>query len=399
MSYNFNHQWQNVSFDRRMLLLLLFLMRVGQFSLLPFLAIYMVKHFSVSAAKIGLVVGAGPFAYGICAILAGIVVDRVGVKPAAVIAALLAAVNVYFFFYQDAVYWLFLMNAVTGATRSLFDVATKSYGGEMTLAERKFNFSLRYIVINSAAAIGPVLGAYFAEHDTLIAFKIIGVMYLMLAVIGGAVLQNTNKLDAAHSRPTVLETFAIIGRDHALQVLLLLTFLTWCFFSQIDSTIPQYLYKQLPHGVALYSVLLIINALGCVFLQMLVARIIRNYNDSSMSALAMVMFAVTYVIMAWFLSNTAWIIAIILFTLAEIILMPLNDVLLAKMAPPKLIGTYYGAVSTGIIGLGIGPIIGGVVYEYYGAKVLFVLCALLALLCISLYKLLLNLMAKRTPHQ
>ncbi len=374
-------EFRHVTRDHQLMLVTLFFMRAGQFMLLPFLAIYLSRYSNASPTVIGLTVGIGPLVYGAAGVNAGIFVDRYGSKNVMIAALFFGAITICGFFSVRSIAWCFLMNALTGAIRSFFDISVKSYGvAELSLDQRRTSFSLRFMVINCAAAIGPVMGAYFAATNSLVSFQMIGVLYFFL--------QNRDKIQSDSPKKSLSVSLAkeIFLRDSSLRMLMLISFITIAIFSQIDSTLPQYLNASLKNGVKIYAWLLIVNAVICVVFQLIVSKLTKQLNEFIVSCVGMIMFAMSYFITAIFLDTVALILAMVLLTIAEIIIMPLNDLLLTRIAPPDRIGTYYGVAGVAMLGLGVGPMLGGLIYEYWGAKILFLCCSLSCLLILFLYK-------------
>jgi MFS family permease len=382
----FLQDFQHVKLDYILMLLMSFFMRTGQFMLLPFLAIYLAKFSNASPIIIGITVGIGPFVYGIANVFAGFYVDRFGSKKIMSCSLFIGGISLFAFFYQQTITWCFLMNALTGVTRAFFDIGSKSYGiGELTTEQRKISFSLRFMAINSAAAIGPLLGAYFAAINSVISFKIVGLFYIFLSILSSFILKKTNTI--TKNKPAPLSSFIkIIKDDVSLQRLIMISIIIMLVFSQIDSTLPQYLNANLTHGVKIYSLLLIINAIICVTMQLIVSRLTSFFNEFGVICIGIAFYSLSYIMFALFLNDIALIIAIVMLTFAEITLLPLNDVLLARIAPPNKIGTYYGIAGISMLGFGIGPMLGGVIYEYQSAKALFLVCGIVSLFTLLLYK-------------
>jgi len=387
----FLHDFQHITLDYSLMLIMLFFMRAGQFMLLPFLAIYLTKFSHASPAVIGSAVGIGPFVYGVASILAGVFVDRFGSKKIMISALFLGGATFFAFFYQQSIVWCFFMNALTGITRGFFDVSSKSYGvAGLSAHQRKMTFSLRFISVNSAAAIGPIIGAYFATNNATISFKIVGLFYILLGIAGMFFIKNirTHSYVNNASSGSIIKIFM---NDPALQILVAINLIIMTVFSQIDSTLPQYLYATLTHGVKIYSILLIINAVICITMQIFVSKLTSDLHEYTVSCIGMILFAISYVMLAVFLNDIALMLAMVIMTLAEITVLPLNDVLLVRIAPPDRIGTYYGIAGVAMIGLGMGPMIGGVLYELFGAKALFYSCSGLCLLTLFFYKKLIGM--------
>jgi MFS family permease len=392
-------EFQHVTRDYQLMLLTLFFMRAGQFMLLPFLAIYLSHYSNASPLIIGITVGIGPLIYGAAGVNAGIFVDRFGAKNVMVGSLFISAITVFSFFYAHSISWCFLLNALTGATRAFFDISTKSYGiANLTLDQRRISFSLRFMVVNSAAAIGPVMGAFFAANNSLFSFQIIGVLYFFLSIFSLFKLRGKIKsqaTDVIKKSITFNLSKEIFLKDSALRILVLINFMIFAVFSQIDSTLPQYLHSELKNGVRIYALLLIVNASICVALQLIVSKLTKDIYEYTVSCIGMISFAISYFLIGLFLQEAALILAMVILTLSEITIMPLNDLLLARIAPVDRIGTYYGIAGVAMLGLGVGPMIGGFIYQYFSAKALFLLCGCVCLMTLFLYKKLFNNMEMR----
>lgn len=386
------NNFKSINTDHKVMFLSIFFMKIGQFMLLPFLAIYLTKSSNLSLVAIGLIIGSGPFVYSVTGLWAGVLIDRFDVRIAVIFSLLLGGLSLFFFFQIQHIFWFILMNILTGIARAFFDVASKTYGlSSLNMEMRKFCFSLRFMMVNSAAAIGPAIGAYFATRDSLSCFKIIGLLYFLLGLLSPFILHSTNKNEISENRALNLAAlFNITIADKCLQILLVINFLIWVIYSQLDSTLAQYLNDELDNGVRIYSSLLEINAIGCAVLQVVISQFTKNMEERLVSYAAMLLFAIAYVIMALFSNTPALISAAIIIVFAEVTIMPLNDYLIIRIAPPHRIGTYYGIMGLAMLGLGIGPILGSIIYETNGAKSLFLICSLSCLFSILLYKKLIN---------
>jgi MFS family permease len=382
-------EFQHITLDYVLMLFMSFFMRTGQFMLLPFLAIYLTKISHATPVIIGIAVGIGPFVYGIANVYAGVFVDRLGAKKVMVGALLFGGAAFFAFFYQQTIAWCMLMNSLTGITRAFFDIGSKAYGiAGLCFEQRKISFSLRYMAINSAAAIGPIVGAYFAATNAIISFKFVGLLYIFLGTLSIFLLKNIKNI-SQNTTAAFGSLIKIFREDVSLQILVAISIIIMMVFSQLDSTLPQYLYANSAHGVKIYSILLVINAVICVTMQLVVSKFTASFNGYSVIFVGVVLYALSYIVFALSLQDFALISAVIMLTLAEITILPFNDALLARIAPPDRIGTYYGISGISMLGLGVGPMIGGLIYEYMSAKLLFIACGMVSLLTLFFYKKLL----------
>ena len=64
----------------------------------------------------------------------------------------------------------------------------------------------------------------------------------------------------------------------------------------------------------------------------------------------------------------------------------LNDAWIGRLAHAERSGAYYAAGNFTMLGGGFGPALGGQIYDLFGIKVLFLLCAFITLMMLPLYK-------------
>ncbi|WP_258957732.1 hypothetical protein [Legionella sainthelensi] len=76
----------------------------------------------------------------------------------------------------------------------------------------------------------------------------------------------------------------------------------------------------------------------------------------------------------------------LILSLGEVIFFPLNDIFLAKIAPSHVMGSCYGVLNASAVGLAVGPILGGAIYQLADYYSLFLICSIGSLLTIFLYR-------------
>ena len=384
---------KEVSPDYRVMLLMLFLMKAGQFMVLPFLAIFLAAQGKFSPTAIGFIVGSGPFVYAVAGLFAGVFSDRFSPKTTMIVAQFSGGISIFFFFSFHGFAWYFLANVMTGLSRVFFDIGSKAYKvSGLSLHERRIRFSFRYMIINSAAAVGPAGGAYFAAIHSYNSFKIIGLLYVLLAIVAIFVLHKSDHelLRRQNKAPASLfDSWNLLLRNRQLQMLSLIAFVFWMAYSQIDSTLPQYLHAKLSNGVHVYSWMLVTNAVGCALVPLFLLRGLKNMAMPRQGILGMGLFAASFVLISFVLQTYALLGAMLILVFAESIIMPLNDLIMSSISPAHQVGKYYGAMSFSSIGMGLGPMLGGLLYQHFGLPLVFCLCAILCLLTVLIYQKLL----------
>lgn len=381
---------RELSPDYRIMLLMLLLMKAGQFMVLPFLAIFLATQSGFSASAIGFIVGSGPFVYAFAGLFAGVFSDRFSPKTTMIAAQVAGGISIFFFFSFNSFAWYLFANVMTGLSRAFFDIGSKAYKVfGLSLHERRLRFSLRYMIINTAAAIGPAAGAYFAAIHSYVSFKIIGVLYVLLALLAAFVLcKPDHELLKKHGavEAHLFDSLSLLLRNRKLQMLSLIGFIFWMAYTQIDSTIPLHLHATLTNGVRVYSLMLIVNAAGCALVPLFLVQMMKNMAMQRQGMIGMFLFASSYFIMSFVSKDYAFLLAMIILVFAESIIMPLNDLILSSLAPSHQVGMYYGAMSFASLGMGLGPMLGGFLYQHFGLRLVLCGCATFCLLAMLIYK-------------
>lgn len=381
---------RDVSPDYRIMLIMLLLMKAGQFMVLPFLAIFLATQSGFSPSSIGFVVGSGPFVYAFAGLFAGVCSDRFSPKRTMIAAQIVGGISIFFFFSFHSFAWYLFANVMTGLSRAFFDIGSKAYKVfGLSLHERRIRFSLRYMIINSAAAMGPAAGAYFAAIHSYVSFKIIGVLYLLLSVVAALLLcKPDHELLKKQSvvEAHLFDSLSLLLKHRKLQWLSLIGLIFWMAYTQIDSTLPLHLHATLANGVKIYSLMLIINALGCAVVPLFLVHMMKNMAMQRQGMLGMLLFAISYIIMSFVSQPYAFLGAMIILVFSESIIMPLNDLILSSLAPSHQAGMYYGAMSFASLGMGLGPMLGGFFYEHFGFPLVLCACAAFCLLTMVIYK-------------
>jgi MFS family permease len=164
-------------------------------------------------------------------------------------------------------------------------------------------------------------------------------------------------------------------------------FLFWITYIQLDSTFAQVLSRIYPKdAVFLFALTWIINTVMIVVGQLPIAHLTQKWSYQRLSWVSALSMAAGFLVLACFLSTAGIVICIVLVTLGEILMSPMGSALVARIAPPELRTTYYGALNLGFLGAGLAPILGSACLTFMSPAGLFfsmtllLLCMLFAML-------------------
>ncbi|MGG3470663.1 MFS transporter [Neobacillus pocheonensis] len=358
------------------------LSRGSAFMTLPFLSIYLARHIDLSPIIIGLTVGMSSLMATVGGFIGGHLSDRYGRKPIMLSALFTLAIVYYGFTVANSQGWFILLNAINGLCTSFFEPTSQALMADVTDKKIRMKvYSLRYTAMNIGASVGPLVGAYLANSQAKLSFAITGSTYLFYGIILIFLLKKfvITKGEQTKKVVSVVDAFGIIKTDKALRYLLFGIILINIGYVQMDSNLPQFLEGSVENGIAIFSVLLTINAVMVVFLQMPISHLAEKF--SLMQAMAAGSIFIAAGLLGFSIIN-GWVMAIfamVLLTLGEILIFPSNSMMMDKLAPDHLRGTYFGAGQFRKIGNFLGPILGGFLLSHYQGQIMFWVIAILSL--------------------
>lgn len=338
---------------------------------MPFLAIFLYTEKGIDPQTVGLIIGISALTGTFGGFIGGYMSDRIGRFPVMLIAIFVWSAVFAGFAIADSVWSFFLLNSVNGLCRSWFEPISRALLADVTTKENRLRvFNARYFSINAGAALGPVAGTYLGSSKSMAFFFITAVVYFFYAVIVLFLMKHyRNTLHPKmENKLTIKKAIHVIGKDKVLLYFLLGNIVVLMAQSQMDSTLAQYMGNS-PHfhnGVALFSYLIVTNAVTVLILQYPVTNYVKRFDPMLSLRIGSVAFSLS---LLGFGLSTNWlflVLSMVVLTLGEIIVFVISDVLLDELAPDHMRGTYFGAMSFRSIGFSAGPWIGGLLLNWFG---------------------------------
>jgi len=354
---------------------------------LPFLALYLSGSQQVNPVLVGITIGLSPLSSTLGGFLGGYLSDRIGRKKVMLTAIAIWSFVYFAFALADHIVLFMILNVFNGLCRSFFEPSSQAMMGDLTEARlRKRVFSLRYTAINVGAAVGPLLGVYIASFSSSLPFLITGIMYFLYGI---GLLLMLNRFPTAQITPekklNLSETMSVVLRDRILLLFVIGGILVNLGYSQIDSTLPQYLQSSFDEGVILFSRLISLNAIMVIILQYPLSVLSEKWSVMNTIMVGCTLFAIGF---AGFglASTTLWfIVSMVVVTIGEIFVFPSTSVFIDMIAPEGRRGTYFGAAQFRSIGNFTGPIFGGWLLMETDGHWLFVIIGILILSSLLFY--------------
>lgn len=231
-------------------------------------------------------------------------------------------------------------------------------------------FNLLYVSNNAGVAVGTAIGGMIAQVSFRLTFSLNAaafIIYFVLVSIG----VSEHKTPISSSSPK--QRAGRLTKDRGFKVLLALgggIFFVWGAYIQLVAILPVVM-NQLGFSLFSYSVLWTLNGVFIVTLQPLINWVIKTWAQSFQRQfyLASILLAIGFIIIWGKLPYVSYIIAMLILTLGEMLILPAVPAASAQLAPAGKTGAYQGIVggsSSG--GRMVGPLLGGIIYDYGGGS-------------------------------
>ncbi|MCP9975265.1 MDR family MFS transporter [Streptomyces somaliensis] len=365
--------------------------RTGAF-VLTFLSLFLTQELGFSGWYAGLVVALHGLGGIAGSPLGGVLSDRWGRRPtmvaghlaAAGCAAALAVVTSAW-----AVAAVVLLMGV--AMQSVRPAIGATIADQVPEHDRRRAYALNYWALNLGFAIAAIGGgaALFLGYRTL--FLVEAVATVLCAVIVFVRLPETRPEtppNAGGKRAEPRVTTLDVLRDGPFRTLVLLSLLMCTVFSTVWMGLPLTMTAEGLEPES-YGVVVAVNGVVIVAFQLLVNRITEGRSPAALLVVSALLFAVGLGATALAESAPAFALTVVVWTVGEMVYIPVNAAATARLAPVHARGRYQGVMGMSwSIGGFVAPVTAGWVVEGPGPDALWLGCTVVSLVAAAGYALL-----------
>lgn len=361
---------------------------------IPFMTLYLVQSHGLDYATAGLFIAVRGLGGLAAVMLAGAAADRFGEKPVMLILLAGASVSALAIPSLHTVDALLLGFFSLGAFVSAVQPAFSSMVVR-TIPVRSWTevYAAEYWALNIGFAITALVGGRIAVHnfDWLFYGEAVGTLAALVLVVKllpptlpkerRTTVGSTDQRALGRAREW-LAVISLATRDRLAMALVSSTLLLAMCLSQMTSTLPLDM-EALGYSPELYGYVIFWNGALLTLLQIGAGRLIARRNRSRVLALAAVVSAVGYTMIALIPSSLLLILlSLTVWTIGEMMDAPVRNSVVTALAKPGSRARYLGLVSAALtIGYCIGPWIGGWVLQAAGRQALWLSTAGCAIAC------------------
>jgi MFS family permease len=360
---------------------------IGSAALFGFVLIYFHEIRRIPLDRAGLAVGAMSFTMVVCTPMSGFLSDRFGARRILTAGCLVSIVAGSLYAVVETFPQALAVSMLLGIGNALWFPSQSALLSLIVRPEERPAVSaFQRAALNLGAALGGVLGGFLVASDTLRSFQWLFAVNVLtyvvfLAVLPGMPTGRVHSAVAHVDRPG----FAEVLRDRFFLRLLGTDVAIALGFGFLFAFMPVYA-SQLGIGKATIGILFMFGAASVVLTQIPTLRWVSGRPRMNSLALMNVWFAAAFALMLTTPHVAIWIaiavigVAQVLGGFGEAVLGAVRQPLTSDLAPPELVGRYFGLSVMVFQGcMGLANTIGGVVMDRSLSAVWFI--PLIASIC------------------
>jgi MFS family permease len=353
-----------------------FIDRIGGTLLFPFFSLYITQKFGIGMTQAGIILGILS-AFGLIgSVLGGALTDRFGRRRLILFGLVFSALSTLSFGLANSLSILYPLVMVIGLLSNIAGPAHDAMIADiLPEKQRSEGFGILRVVGNLAWIIGPTIGGLVAARSFFMLFVIDSVLSCIVAVIFYKLIPETKPAASAEkSHETVWQTvtgYRHVLRDFAFMAFLVASILMLAVYQQMYNTLPVYLRDYHAFNPSAYGFLLTSSAITVVLFQFGVTRAVKNRPPFLMMALGTVFYAIGFSMFGLISAYVLFVLAIVIITVGEMIIMPTSQALAANFAPVDMRGRYMAVFGLSwAIPSTIGPGAAGLILDNFNPNLL-----------------------------
>jgi MFS family permease len=353
-----------------------FLNKFGAF-VIPFLSLYMTRRgFSVTQAGIAMgAYGAGHF---LACLIGGHLADSLGRRPTLVL-SMFSTAGVMLTLSQATTFPLIVaLTLLAGLTGELYRPACSALLTDLVpQGQRVRAFAAYRMAFNAGWALGPATAGIISKYSFTWLFVGDAVTSLAYGIIALAFLPKG--IRSERKEAGWAEAAAVMRRDRKFQRLLLSSLLIGFVFFQMVSTFGLHV-TTLGFSLATYGLIISFNGLMVVLFELPLTMVSQKFGFERTMIVGYALTGIGFGGNAFVTTIPGIIACLLVWSVGEMLTMPVAVAQIADLAPAHMRGRYMGAFGfTWATALMLGPLIGTTLFRIHPAA-LWLACSAAAFL-------------------
>ncbi|WP_342624592.1 MFS transporter [Pseudomonas alkylphenolica] len=347
----------------RLLLTTTFVLTLARAITLPYLVVYLAENFALDVSGIGLMIGGALIVASLLSLYGGYLIDTLRSYTVIIVSTLVFAIAFVTAIVSRELSLFFTSLVVINLALAVVDIAAKAgFCALLPLEDRSEVFSIKYTLSNVAYAVGPFVGVALIMLDNHLPFLVSAALGLAMCLCYRRWGERSARAQPDGSpQAGFLSVGGQLLKDRRLVCFTLGGALSAVVFGQFTAYLSQYLVvtTNASEAARYISYLVATNAITVIALQYVIGRRINSRQLMPWLLAGMALFLAGLLGFSLAQSLLVWCLAMLVFTLGEIIVIPAEYMFIDSIAPEHLRGVYYGAQNLSNLGAALGPVICG----------------------------------------
>lgn len=344
---------------------------LGGALLFPFFALYITARFHVGMTTVGIIFGLFSISAIAGSSVGGALSDRLGRKRMIIFGLIASALITLMMGLANDIRMFFVAAVLVGLFANMGDPARQAMVADLLPPEQRADgYGLMRIVMNLAVTIGPAIGGFMAARSYLTLFITDAVASTITAfIVFIFIKESMPEKQAGEQHESFTQTFlgyVVAFRDKVFMAFIAASILITTVYMQMNTTLSVYL-RDIHHvPTQYYGYLISMNALLVVLFQFAITRKTKRFRPLHVIAAGAFLYGIGFGMYGVANSYVFFIIAMLIITLAEMLIVPVSQAVVALLSPEAMRGRYMAVFGfSWAIPSAIGPLLAGVIMDYW----------------------------------
>ncbi|MDC3415263.1 MFS transporter [Aquibacillus sp. 3ASR75-11] len=341
-------------------------------SYFPFMTIFFERSFGKDQAGLLLILSQ---AFSVIAsLVGGYCADRFGRKKMMVIATSSQCLTFVLFAYANSPWYnspilTFISFSLLGVWGALYWPASHAMVADVVVEKHRASvFAVFYTSINIAVVVGPIVGSfifYTYRFEMLIAgFVLTGILTAVLQIYLKETTTPKQRIQEAKQSWykaiwQELEDYRVIAQDKTFLLFIIAGVFVAQTFMQLDLLIAVYTsevvdnqtllklgsFEITVNGEKAFALILAENGLLVALFTVYVTRVMNRFKERNVFIVSSLLYAIGIVLYGLTSSIFIFMISMVFFTFAELMVVGIQESFISKLAPADMRGQYFSAAS------------------------------------------------------
>jgi MFS family permease len=315
-----------------------FLNKFGAF-VVPFLAIYLTRQ-GYTLGDAGLAIGAYGVGNLVASILGGHLADTIGRRKTILLSMFSGAATLMLLSQAQSLPMIIALSALTGLAAEFYRPACSALLTDLVPPHQRVTaFAAYRMSFNAGWAFGPATAGFLATKGYFWLFLGDAATCVLFGLVALFALPRETKIERrANSWGQALRA---VRQDRGLQQIMLSSLCVAVVFMQMSSSFGVHV-TQLGFSAATYGALISMNGAMVVFCELPLTLVTRRFAVRHVLAVGYLLIGLGFALNAFARTVPELAVGVIIFTLGEMVAIPVSSAFVANLAPPHLRGRYMG---------------------------------------------------------